>query len=69
MGAWQDKHVDGAAIAAIHARGWKAWAWTVDDPERANELVQAGIDGIITNCPAKIRSAVDAAEKAELIAP
>ncbi|MEX0677070.1 MAG: glycerophosphodiester phosphodiesterase family protein [Pirellulales bacterium] len=56
---WQDKYVDDAVIAAIHGRGWKAWVWTVDDPHRARQLVQAGIDGIITNSPAEIRKVVE----------
>jgi len=28
-------------------------AWTVDDPRRIAELVELGIDGIITNDPAR----------------
>jgi glycerophosphoryl diester phosphodiesterase len=55
---WRDKDTTAASIAAIHARGWKAWVWTVDDPQRARELVQAGIDAIITNRPAEIRQAL-----------
>ncbi|REK10921.1 MAG: glycerophosphodiester phosphodiesterase [Planctomycetota bacterium] len=58
---WHDKDTDAATIAAIHDRGWKAWVWTVDDPDRAVELVRAGADGIITNRPAAIRQAVEAA--------
>jgi glycerophosphoryl diester phosphodiesterase len=57
---WEDKYTDRASIAAIHARGWKAWVWTVDDPQRARELVQAGVDAIITNAPAEIRKAIEA---------
>jgi len=57
---WQDKHLDAEGIAAIHARGLKAWVWTVDDPVRAKELMQAGVDGIITNRPAAIRNVVEA---------
>lgn len=58
--AWEDKFTNASTIAAIHARGWKAWVWTVDRPERAVQLVQAKIDGIITNRPAEIRAAVEA---------
>jgi glycerophosphoryl diester phosphodiesterase len=58
---WEDKHTSRESIAAIHGLGCKAWVWTVDDPQRAVELVQAGADGIITNRPAEIRKAVDAA--------
>lgn len=58
---WQDKYLDAVGIAAIHARGWKAWVWTVDDPQRARQLVEAGIDGIITNRPGEMRKTVEAA--------
>jgi glycerophosphoryl diester phosphodiesterase len=57
---WEDKYSSAASIAAIHARGWKAWVWTVDDPQRARQLVQAGVDAIITNTPAAIREAIAA---------
>ena len=59
--AWDEKEIDAAAIAAIHARGWKAWVYTVDRPERIGELVRAKIDGIITNRPAETRSTVQGA--------
>jgi glycerophosphoryl diester phosphodiesterase len=59
--AWEDKNTDASTIAAIHARGWKAWVWTVDDPARIGQLVQAKIDGIITNRPSQTRVAVQAA--------
>jgi glycerophosphoryl diester phosphodiesterase len=38
--------------------------YTVDKPERAIELVQAGADGIITNRPAEIRKAIESAAAA-----
>jgi glycerophosphoryl diester phosphodiesterase len=56
---WNDRDTTPASIAAIHARGWKAWVWTVDDPDRARQLVQAGVDAIITNTPAEIRQAIE----------
>lgn len=64
---WQDKHINAAEIDAIHARGWKAWVWTVDDPERVEQLVRAGIDGIITNSPAGIRKVVEASRAARSV--
>lgn len=36
-------------------RGLAMFPWTVDDPERMKELVQAGVTGIITNKPALLR--------------
>ena len=43
--------VSRAAIERCHARGAAAIAWTVDDPHVAARLIQAGIDGIVTNDP------------------
>jgi glycerophosphoryl diester phosphodiesterase len=59
--AWEDKYTTAGSIGAIHAKGYRAWVWTVDDPQRVAELVEAGIDGIITNVPAQTRAAVQAA--------
>jgi glycerophosphoryl diester phosphodiesterase len=58
---WEDKFTTDETIAAIHARGWKAWVWTVDDPKRIEQLVQAKIDGIISNRPALARRTISAA--------
>lgn len=58
---WEDRFTTAETIDAIHRRGWKAWVWTVDSPERAVQLVAAKIDGIITNRPAEIRAAVEKA--------
>lgn len=55
---WDAKTLDAATIAAIHARGMKAWAWTVDDPDRARELIAAGLDGLISNVPATMKPIV-----------
>lgn len=49
--AWDHKEIMRPQIEAIHARGLKAWVYTVDDPARAKQLISAGIDGIITNVP------------------
>ena len=40
-----------AAIDRAHARGAAVFAWTVDDSAAASRLVEAGVDGIITNDP------------------
>jgi glycerophosphoryl diester phosphodiesterase len=63
--AWDEKSTNASTIAAIHARGWKAWSWTVDKPIRVAELVAAKIDGIITNRPAQTRAAVMSAQSAK----
>jgi len=51
---WNQIVIGRAEIAAIHARGLKAWVYTVDDPARAKALISAGIDGIITNVPGEM---------------
>jgi len=52
--------VDHAFVARIHAEGLRCFVWTVDEPDRAKQLHAAGVDGITTNCPATVRSALDA---------
>ena len=52
--AWDHKEIRRDEIAAIHAKGLKAWVYTVDDPVRARQLIAAGIDGIITNVPGEM---------------
>jgi len=38
-------------IKTSHAQGTEVYAWTIDDPMRMLELIEAGVDGIITNDP------------------
>jgi glycerophosphoryl diester phosphodiesterase len=38
-----------ALIADIHARGLRALVWTVNDLEKANQLIDWGVDGIFTD--------------------
>lgn len=46
-------------IDAVHERGLKAWAWTVDDPKAALQLVEWGVDGIITNVPSLMKDVLE----------
>ncbi len=62
--AWEDKYTTASTISAIHSRGFKAWVWTVDDATRICQLVDANVDGIITNQPALTRSIIQAARSA-----
>lgn len=52
--AWDQAKLNKAGIAAIHARGLKAWVYTVNESARAKELLDGGIDGIITNAPGRM---------------
>jgi glycerophosphoryl diester phosphodiesterase len=54
--AWNHKSLDADTIQRIHDRGMKAWTWTVDDMGDAERLIDAGVDGIITNVPARVRA-------------
>ncbi|SEF01560.1 glycerophosphoryl diester phosphodiesterase [Arthrobacter alpinus] len=54
--------LDADDIQTIHDAGLKAWVWTVNDPERARELLDMGADGICTDDPALIQEVIRAAE-------
>ncbi|MBJ6759397.1 glycerophosphodiester phosphodiesterase [Myxococcaceae bacterium JPH2] len=45
-------------VAAWHAAGLRVAAWTVDSPERAQELDALGISYLITNRPGVMRTAL-----------
>lgn len=44
-----NKDVTKEAVALAHQRGLKVWVYTIDDPKVANELLDLGVDGLITN--------------------
>jgi len=43
--------VDGALIAAAHGRRLAVNTWTVNEPQRMRQLVELGIDGIVSDFP------------------
>ena len=45
-----------ARMAESHAAGFRVNVWTVDRPDDQKRLVAAGVDGIFTNLPAKLRA-------------
>ncbi len=51
-------------IKRAHQLGFKVNAWTVDDPKTGLRLVNYKTDGIISDCPDKIKAAVDSAYQA-----
>lgn len=53
--------VDAAFVALAHGAGLAVNVWTVDDPARILALAEAGVDGIVTNVPAKAREVLRAA--------
>ncbi len=50
--------VDKASVAEAHQQGLTVWVYTIDDPAKAKELIEMGVDGIITNDPDTIRKAI-----------
>lgn len=48
-----------AAVEVARRAGIGLIAWTVDDPAEGRRLAAAGIDGIVTNRPDALRSALD----------
>lgn len=58
IAAWNEASLSSESIGRIHNRGLKAWAYTVDNPQRVQELIDLGIDGIITNKPAAVKQIV-----------
>ena len=43
-------------VSAAHRRGIEVHVWTVNDPEEMVELIEMGIDGIITDYPTRLRA-------------
>lgn len=58
--AWHPhfSQVDAALLAHHHGRGRDINVWTVNDPASARSLADLGVDGIISNCPGVIRTAL-----------
>lgn len=54
----EDVRITPRRVRRWHRKGYEVWAWTVDDPERARELAEAGVDGLITNRPERLREAL-----------
>ncbi len=55
----KDGMVTAKFVEDLHEQGIAIYAWTVDDPARIIELIEAGVDGIITNDPSLARNIVD----------
>ncbi len=49
---WREGDLTAENIAAVHSAGLKCWAYTVNDRRRGKQLIDAGIDGLITDDPA-----------------
>jgi glycerophosphoryl diester phosphodiesterase len=51
---------DEEAIRRLHERGYVVHVWTVNDPAQIRALAAAGVDGIVTDFPNRVRSAAAA---------
>jgi glycerophosphoryl diester phosphodiesterase len=49
-----NKQVSRGAVRRAHEEGLKVWIYTIDRAELANHLLDLGVDGLITNNPAKM---------------
>ncbi|MGV3774664.1 MAG: glycerophosphodiester phosphodiesterase [Verrucomicrobiales bacterium] len=49
-----NSQVTAEAVKHAQSKGLKVWVYTIDDPKKAEELLDIGIDGIITNNPSLI---------------
>ena len=59
---WSPVHsdIDAAAVKAAHELGLRVVVWTVNDAIRAEQLLEMGVDGIITDRPDRITPLVRA---------
>jgi glycerophosphoryl diester phosphodiesterase len=48
---WQYRLITPERVARLHERGLFVYTWTVDDPETMRRVLEAGVDGVITNRP------------------
>jgi len=51
-------------LAQVHAAGLEAWVWTVNDADRARDLLALGIDALCTDDPALMQRIVNEAKSA-----
>lgn len=52
-------------IAALHSLGLQVHVYTVDEPADTRRLLDAGVDGLFTNFPARLRSQLDSSTEAD----
>jgi len=55
---WSSKSVAKESIQLAHRRGFKVWVYTIDDPAQAVQLLDSGVDAIISNNPSLIWKAL-----------
>lgn len=53
-----NREVDRSSIAAAHQRGLKVWVYTINEEPLARQLLDLGVDGLITDRPALMQELV-----------
>ncbi|MCU1455282.1 MAG: ugpQ [Acidimicrobiales bacterium] len=51
--------VDERFVRAAHRRGLQVHVWTIDDPDEMDELLDLGVDGIMTDQPALLKGVLE----------
>ena len=54
-----NRQVPPASVRLAQRRGLKVWVYTVNEVRRARQLIERGVQGIITNDPGLIRKGID----------
>jgi len=54
----EDARLTPSYIKKMKKKGYRLFAWTVNDPERMKDLIELGVDGIITDEPDVAREAL-----------
>ena len=49
------KFVRKRIVRKLHERGQQIFVWTVNDKEDMHDLIEKGVDGIITNYPDRLK--------------
>jgi len=53
-----------ALVDEVHAHGIPIWTWTVNEPEAMRRAVAFGVDGIMTDDPARLRELLSSGQSA-----
>jgi glycerophosphoryl diester phosphodiesterase len=51
--------VDERFVSTAHEQGLQVHVWTIDDPDTMSELLDLGVDGIMTDRPAVLRGVLE----------
>lgn len=45
-------------VRRMHRKGYEVYVWTVNEPEDIDRMIEAGVDGIITDHPERVRESL-----------